>query len=198
MIATPKFKVGDQVQVVTGGYGLSGDCRDKIYTITCVSDVAYCDQVGYVIEPPEGNCKSGNYGGVVGEKSFKLFDGPVSPLSPETILNKARRDYPVGTSYIDTESQCQHIVAYTPMLFYCALGANCIIGASGGGLIYNQNANKWAKVVDRPQLQLQPIDGDFIPHITDLDGLKPRITLLSDSEAESIIIVSELQKSINF
>ena len=72
----PKFKVGDLVRVVESGNGIGSEDLDKIVEIIKVGP-NYSNykgiEHGYVIHPPLGNCKTGNYDGVVGETSFELI-----------------------------------------------------------------------------------------------------------------------------
>lgn len=71
-----KFKVGDKVKVIEGGYGFGYDDLNKVYTITELgiydNNICKVKHPGYKVSPPGGNITSFN--GFNGELSFELVD----------------------------------------------------------------------------------------------------------------------------
>lgn len=66
---TEKYSIGDIVEVTRPGSGVgSWDIR-KLAKITALGDYTYWP--GYKIIPKLGNCLSGEFGGFIGEASFK-------------------------------------------------------------------------------------------------------------------------------
>jgi hypothetical protein len=78
-----KFKKGDIVLVVQSGAGTSPADTNRIVTIVSQPQEYFGDELGYVIDPPLGNCKDGNYGGVVGETSFELVSEGYPKIAEE-------------------------------------------------------------------------------------------------------------------
>lgn len=69
-----KFKIGDKVEIITGGSGFSPSQIGKIATITKLGTYG-TNEPGYLIkEKYHGNPTMKNsYNGYVGESSFKLY-----------------------------------------------------------------------------------------------------------------------------
>lgn len=78
-----KFQVGGVVEVINSGSGIGRDYKGKLFTITEIG--RYCDEVGYKIDPPAGNTKSGDYSGFIGESSFRFAEKRDS--NPCTLLH---------------------------------------------------------------------------------------------------------------
>ena len=69
-----KFKIGDKVKVIKGGHGILLTRKGKIFTITNIGIYTGIldNEPGYVIDPPKGNSKTGDYDFMIGESSFEL------------------------------------------------------------------------------------------------------------------------------
>lgn len=80
------FKVNDCVKCIRSGSGLGSSCIGKIYTVTELG--MYGRIPGVKIDPPEGNTKSGRYGGWIGENSFELIN--TSPGRDKRLLLKKK------------------------------------------------------------------------------------------------------------
>jgi hypothetical protein len=68
-----RFKVGDSVRIVESGEGLHPNNINDIVTITECSEIKYLSTFGYKIYPKLGNCASGKFRGIIGERSFKFI-----------------------------------------------------------------------------------------------------------------------------
>lgn len=75
-----KFKVGDVVKCIKGGSGLGRVWINEVFIITELG--RYSSNPGVKIDPPEGNTKTGQYNGFIGESSFELVRGANSWSDP--------------------------------------------------------------------------------------------------------------------
>lgn len=66
-----KYNIGDVVEVVESGNGCSPTDIGQMVTITARGN--YSSEPGYQVNPPIGNSLSRDYGGYIGERSFKLL-----------------------------------------------------------------------------------------------------------------------------
>ena len=68
---SPKFKVGDKIEVIECYRGCGRTAIGKIVTIVEIG--TYIDEIGYRVFPKIGNSETGHYNGFIGKSSFKLY-----------------------------------------------------------------------------------------------------------------------------
>ena len=87
-----KFKIGDKVEIITGGSGFNPSERGKIATITKLGTYEIGSNIyqpGYLIkEKYKGNpTMTNSYNEYVGESSFKLYDSYQENQIIDNLLN---------------------------------------------------------------------------------------------------------------
>ena len=86
-----KFKVGDLVEVVQGGFGCNPDTEIGFQTF--ITELGYYgNMAGYKVEPAIGNTLSGSYDGWIGEYSFKLVQSlaDLKTIKPRNMAKTAK------------------------------------------------------------------------------------------------------------
>lgn len=79
-----KFKVGDKVKVIIGGWGCSPN-NDIGKIVTIIKTGSYNNKNGYRVSPAIGNTRTGLYEGFIGEESFELVDDTMMKLKEKLL-----------------------------------------------------------------------------------------------------------------
>ena len=81
----------------------------------------------------------------IGIDKIEHYIGPKVEVKEETLLEKAKRLYPIGTRYVPVpySSSNQYVVNYQPEFMN---GKNIHVGL-GLGYIYHEKSNEWAEII---------------------------------------------------